>query len=182
MFAAALALAGAPSTDPLALSAQQKLDLIQSGKAKPGAVFVFSLRELNAWAAYKIPTIVPEGVRNSRLEMGEGTATAYALVNFLKVRQGQGSETGWFISKLIDGEKPVKVTARIVSSRGKATVFLQRVEISGLAISGATLDFFITNFFKPFYPDSKINEPFELADEVDHIEVHAGEARAVMKR
>jgi hypothetical protein len=177
-----IAFAAPTATDPLAQSAQRKLDIIQSGKAKPGAVFVFSVAELNSWARYKLPGIVPEGVRNPRLELGNGTATGYALVNLLKVRHGQGLETNWFISKLIDGEKPVKVNVRIDSAHGKATVYLKRVEISGLAISGSTLDFLIDNFFKPLYPDSKIDEPFELADNVDHIEVHPADARAVMKR
>jgi len=177
-----IAFAAPPASDPLALSAQRKLDIIESGKAKPAAVFIFTSAELNAWARYKVPLVVPEGVRNPRLELGNGTATAYALVNFLKVRHGQGVETNWLISKLIDGEKPVKVNVRIQSARGRATVYLQRVEISGLAISGSTLDFFIDNFFKPLYPESKINEPFELADNVDHIEVHPADARAVIKR
>src|SRR5437660_6659109 len=157
--AAFIALAATPTLDPLALSAQRKLDIIESGKAKPGAVFIFTVSELNAWARYKVPLVVPEGVRSPRLELGNGTATAYALVNFLKVRHGQGLETNWLISKLVDGEKPVKVNVRIQSAHGRATVYLQRVEISGLAISGSTLDFFIDNFFKPLYPESKINEP-----------------------
>lgn len=182
IFLGALALLAAPPTDPLAASAQRKLDVIQSGKAKPGAVFIFAPNELNAWVRFKLPVIVPEGVRNPRLELGNGTATAYALVNFLKVRHGQGLETNWLISKLIDGEKPVKVNVRIESARGQATVYLQRVEISGLAVSGSTLDFLIENFFKPLYPDSKIDEPFELSDNVDHIEVHSSDARAVIKR
>jgi hypothetical protein len=180
--AALIAFAAPPALDPLALSAQRKLDIIESGKAKPGAVFIFTSAELNAWARYKVPLVVPEGVRNPRLELGNGTATAYALVNFLKVRHGQGVETNWLISKLIDGEKPVKVNVRIQSARGQAIVYLQRVEISGLAISGSTLDFFIDNFFKPLYPNSKINEPFDLADNVDHIEVHPADARALIKR
>lgn len=181
VFAALFAFA-APPTDPLALSAQHKIDIIESGRATPGAVFVFSVRELNAWVRYKVPTVVPQGVRNPRLELGNGTATAYALVNFLKLRNGQGVETNWLISKLIDGEKPVMVNATIQSAHGQATVHLNRVEISGLAVSGSTLDFMIDNFFKPLYPDAKIDEPFELADNVDHLEVHPTEARAVMKR
>jgi hypothetical protein len=182
LFTTLIALAAPPATDPLALSAQHKLDIIQSGKAKPGSVFVFTINELNAWVLYKLPGIVPEGVRNPRLELGNGTATAYLLVNFLKVRHGQGLETSWLISKLIDGEKPVKVNARIESAKGRATVYLQRVEISGLAVSGSTLDFLIDNFFRPLYPDAKIDQPFELADNVDHIEIRPTEARAVIKR
>jgi len=182
VFATLFAFAAPPTVDPLALSAQRKLDIIQSGKAKPGSVFIFPPNELNAWARYKIPTVVPEGVRNPRLELGNATATAWALVNFLKVRHGQGIETNWLISKLIDGEKPVKVNVSITSAHGKATVFLQRVEISGLAISGSTLDFMVENFFKPLYPESKIGEPFDLQASVDHIEVHPSDARAVIKR
>lgn len=179
----ALAAAAAPTMrDPLAASAQRKLDIIQTGKAKPGSVFVFTTAELNAWARAKIPTVVPEGVSNARLELGNGTATGYAIVNFLKVRHGQGVETSWLISKLIDGDKPVKVNVRIESARGRATVHLVRVEISGLAVSGSTLDFLIENFFKPLYPDAAIDEPFELADNVDHIEVRPADARAVIKR
>lgn len=180
---AAVAVFAAPGTvDPLAASAQHKLDIIQSGKAKPGAVYVFTVAELNAWALVKIPTVVPEGVRDARLELGNGTATGYAVVNFLKVRHGQGVETNWFVSKLIDGDKPVRVNVRIESARGRATVHLVRVEISGLAVSGSTLDFLIENFFKPLYPDAQIDEPFELADRIDHIEVHPADARAVIKR
>jgi hypothetical protein len=169
-------------TDPQPASVQRKIDVIQSGKAKPGAVFVFTVAELNAWARAKLPTIVPEGVRNIRLELGNGTATGYAVVNFLKVRHGQGIETGWFMSKLIDGEKPVKVSVRIESAHGRAAVYLQSVEISGLAVSGSTLDFLIDNFFKPLYPDAKINQQFELDDNVDRLEIRPPDARAVIKR
>ncbi len=180
-FAAALALAAPAPTDPLAAAAQRKFDILESGKAKPGAVYVFSSQELNAWARYKIPTVVPEGVTNPRLELSNGSATAYATVNFLKIRHGQGIESNWLISKLIDGDKQVVVNARIASSGGRATVFLQRVEISGLAISGGTLDFFIDNFFMPLYPDAKIGQPFDLAANLDHIEVRPTEVRAVVK-
>ncbi len=182
VFAALIAAAQPHFKDARAAGVQQKIDVIQSGKAKPGSVFIFTVADLNAWARAKLPTIVPEGVRDARLELGNGTATGYAVVNFLKVRHGQGVETGWFLSKLIDGEKPVKVSVRIESSRGRATVYLQRVEISGLAVSGSTLDFLIDNFFRPLYPEAKINQPFELEDRVDRLEIHPADARAVMKR
>ena len=125
---------------------------------------------------------MPEGVRQLHLDLGAGTATGTAMVDFLKVRRGQGEETPWLIAKLIEGEKYVKVNARIQSGNGKATVYLQRVEISGLAVSGSTLDFLIRNFFLPLYPDAKINQPFELADRVDRIEAAPGLARAYIRK
>jgi len=170
------------AADPRAESVTRKLDIIQSGKAKPGAVFVFTSAELNAWARVKAPQVVPEGLRQPRLELGNNSATGYALIDFLKVRHGAGAETNWLVAKIIQGEKPVKVNARIQSAHGRATVYLQRVEIGGLAVSGGTLDFLIQTFFLPLYPNATINEPFELDYGIDRIEVTPVEARIYIKR
>lgn len=170
------------AADPQAARVARKLDIIQSGKAKPGAVYVFTVAELNAWARAKAPTVVPHGLRRPRLELGNNSATGYALVDFLKIREGAGIQTNWLIAKLIQGEKAVKVTARIQSANGRATVSLQRVEIGGLAVTGSTLDFLIHTFFLPLYPNAKIDEPFDLADRIDRIEVTPAEARVYIKK
>jgi hypothetical protein len=59
---------------------------------------------------------------------------------------------------------------------------LQRVEIGGLAVSGNTLDILIRTFFLPFYPNAKIDEPFDLVGGLDRIETSPDRARAVMKK
>ena len=177
-----MAMIAAAAIDPLAQEVNRKLDIIQSGRAKPGSVFTFTSAELNAWARAKVPAVVPEGVRDPRLELGNGSATAYALVDFLKVRHSAGEETNWLVSKLIEGEKRVMVRASIQSGNGRATVHLLRVEIGGLAVSGATLDFLIQTFFLPIYPEAKIDEPFELSDRVERIEVTPAAARVYMRK
>jgi hypothetical protein len=171
----------APSLDPAA-AVRSKIKQIQSGKARPGTIFTFTPGDLNAYARSELPQVAPEGVRQPRLELGNGTATGYAFIDFLRLRHSQGSETPWLLSKLIEGEKPVKVNARIESGGGRATIYLQSVELSGLAVSGATLDFLIKTFFLPLYPDAKINEPFELSDRVDRIEVSPSQARVVIRK
>ena len=175
-------LIGSAAVNPLAESVTRKLDIIQSGKAKPGAVFVFTSAELNAWVRVKAPLVVPEGLREPRLELSNASATGYALIDFLKLRYAAGVETNWLISKLIQGEKRVMASASIQSANGRATVHLLRVEIGGLAVSGATLDFLIDTFFRPLYPDAKIDEPFELSDRVDRIEVTSASARVYIKK
>ena len=182
IIALAIPLIVAAAVDPAAANVTRKLDVIQSGKAKPGSVFVFTSAELNAWVRVKAPMVVPEGLREPRLELGNGTAIGYAIVDFLKLRHASGVETNWLISKLIQGEKRVMATASIQSANGRATVHLMRVEIGGLAVSGATLDFLIDTFFRPLYPDAKIDEPFELSDRVDRIEVTPAEARVYIKK
>ena len=78
------------------------------------------------------------------------------------------------MAKLLDGERPVRVTTRIVSANGKATVEVQKVEISGLSVDGETLDFLIRNFVLPQYPDAAVNRPFELGHRIDRLEVLPG--------
>jgi hypothetical protein len=168
--------------DPLAAKVTRQLDIIESGKAKPGSVFHFTSAELNAWVRATAPTIVPEGFRQPRLELGDGSASADALVDFLKLRHASGVETGWLVTKLIEGEKRVRVTASIQSANGRATVHLARVEIGGLAVTGAALDFLIRTFFLPLYPNAKIDEPFELEDHIDRIEVTPAEARVYITK
>jgi hypothetical protein len=170
------------AADPVGISVSRRLDLIESGKAKPGSVFRFTSAELNAWVRVKAPTIIHEGFRQPRLVLGNGEASATALIDFLEVRHASGVETNWLVAKLIEGEKLVRARASIQSAHGKATVHLLRVEIGGLAVTGAPLDFLVQNFFLPFYPDAKIDEPFELAGNVDRIEITPVEARVYIRR
>jgi hypothetical protein len=177
-----IVVAAAAAVDPQADVVSRKLDAIERGQAKPGAVFVFTAAELNAWVRVKASTIVPQGFRKPRLELSNGTAAGYALVDFLKVRNAAGIETNWLVAKLIEGEKPVQATAQIRSANGRMTVHLVRVEIGELAVSGSTLDFLIHTFFLPLYPNAKIDEPVELADGIDRIEVTPAAARVYIKK
>lgn len=168
--------------DPIATSVSRKLDLIESGQAKPGAVFHFTPAELNAWVRVKAPGIVHDGFSDPQLQLGNGTASASARIDFIKVRHAEGIETNWLIAKLIQGEKLVTARASIQSANGRATVHIVRVEIGGLAVTGAPLDFLVQNFLLPFYPDAKIDEPFHLAGNVDRIVITPAEVRVYIRR
>lgn len=180
MVLAVSAFASTPANPAAAVRA--KLGAIQTGRARAGSVFSFSPAELNAYVRGELPGVAPTGVRQTNLVLGSGTATGSAMIDFLKLRHAQGEKTPWLLAKIIEGEKLVKVNTRIQSEHGKATVFLERVEISGLAVSGSTLDFLIQTFFLPLYPDAKINRPFPLQDRVDRIEVAPNGARVVIGR
>jgi hypothetical protein len=152
-------------------SARQKVDLIESGRLQPGARVDLSLRELNAFAEHEVPV----GVRDPKLvveapEVVKGTA----LVDFGKVRRAQGYQPGWLMSKLLDGERPVSVTARIRSSAGKVTVEVERAEISGLEVDGTVLDFLIQNFVLPVYPEAMLGRPIAMGFRIDRLLVAPG--------
>ncbi len=150
------------------VSAQQKFALIEAERLRPGARVVLTVKELTAYAEHDLP----EGVRNPRLQVvAPGVTTGSAMVDFGKVRRAQGYHPGWLMSRLLDGERPVSVTARIQSGGGKATVQVERVEISGLEIDGKTLDFLIQNFLIPMYPEAAVGRPFEMGHRIEKLDI-----------
>jgi len=163
-------------------SAEAKLDTLENSKAKPGSVIVFSLQEINAWARYKVPEIVPQGIRDQRVTLGNDTGTAYALMDFLKMRHAEGKTTGWLMTRLIEGERPVTISIHLQSGGGQAIVDLTRVEISGAVASGAVLEFLIKTFFLPLYPAAHIGEKFEIGYGIDRIDIRPTGVRVTMKK
>lgn len=170
------------AADPLYDRVQHKLDLIEARKVPRGSTVRFTSAEINGWARVKVPQVVPEGMRDERVELGENTATGYAMADFLKMRQAKGKTTNWFIARLLEGERPLAVTVHLESGAGRCIVHLDSVQISGAVANGGVLDFLIKTFFLPLYPDAKIDEPFELADDVERIEVTPAAALVYIRR
>jgi hypothetical protein len=160
-------------------SVKKKHDLVESDSLKAGSRVEMSVAELNAYAAHELPA----GVRNPKLEItAPGVATGSALVDFGKLQRAQGSQPGWLMSKLLDGERPVTVTVSIRSARGQAAVDVQRVGISGLEIEGATLDFLIRNVLLPLYPNAVVGQPFELGHRIEKLDVHTRGVTVIIGR
>jgi hypothetical protein len=164
------------------LSAKRKFQAIDKQPPKPGTRVAITSAELNAYVQSELPKVAPPGIRNPNIEMlNSNTATGRAIIDFLKLRSAQGKSTSWMMRKLLEGEREVAVTARIQSGGGQATVDLDRVEISGITIEGAALDFILENYLKPNYPDAKIGKPFALHQHVDRIEVARGVAYVITR-
>ncbi len=160
-----------PGVSPDYRAVVHKFSLIEQHRLKPGSRVVLTPAELTAYARQEIAEVAPGSVRNPRLELGSGTATGYALIDFGKLRRAEGKPPGWVMAYLLDGERPVAVTARIRSSNGMATVDVERVEVSGIAIEGRLLDFLIHNYLMPAYPDAKLGQPFRLGHRIERLDV-----------
>jgi hypothetical protein len=156
------------------LAVKRKFDQIAQDRMKPGARVSLTPQELNAYVEQEVKRAAPDGVRQPKVELGSGTATGSALIDFAKVRTAQGNPPGWLMSRLLSGERPVTVTARIESKEGKARVDVQRVEISGVPIEGTVLDYLIENYVRDRYPQAKIGQPFELGHNMERVEVRPG--------
>jgi len=166
-----LFLAAAAAADPSYDSALRKITLIEEDRAAPGSRIWLSLQELNAYARVAVSEVAPQGLRQPRLKLGQGTATGSALVDFLKLRELKGPPPNALVAWLLSGEKPVEATARIQTGHGLATVYVQKVKVGAITVQGAALDFLLEHFLLPFYPEAKIGQPFELGHHMDRFEI-----------
>ena len=164
-----LSLAAGTSTADIA---HRKFARIETGKLPAGTHIDLSAAELDAWAADEARLYAPGATRNIHLQLSNGAATGSMLVNFLKLRQAAtGEDPGWIMKNLFAGERQVTVTGRFQSRNRRARVDVDRVEVSGVAIEGATLTFLIDNFLRPTFPDVKVDEWFALGFRLDRFTV-----------
>lgn len=164
------------------LAVQRKFQQIEKHQVRPGQRVPITAQELNAYVEAELPKVAPPGVRRPSVALlGNNRASGAALIDFVRLRSAQGKPPGWVVRKLLEGEHEVQVTARIRSFGGKAQVDVESVQVAGLPISGAALDFLIQNYLLPNYPEAKIGKPFELRKGVDRIEVAPGMAYVIMR-
>jgi hypothetical protein len=163
-------------------TAEAKLDSIANNQVKPGETVLFTPQEINAWARTEVPGVVPQGIRDERVDLGTDTAIAYALVDFLAMREAQGKATNPLLAKFLEGERPLTISVRLESSGGRCAVYLTRVDLGGISMEGAMLDFLVKAFFLPLFPDAKINEPFDLGFGMDRIEIRPEGIRVTIKK
>jgi hypothetical protein len=163
-------LPAAPASDYT--SAKAKIKSIELDRLPAGATVFFTPAELNAFAREEVTKVAPEGVRNPRLELRQGAATGYADVDFAKLKEStSGGELNWLLARMLSGERPVRVDARITSSNGRAQVDVERVDIGGVSITGSALEYLIQHFLWAYYPEAAVNKPFDLAHRMRKIEV-----------
>jgi hypothetical protein len=178
--AAILACAAVALAAPTGAAA--KFHALAIGAYPPGSRVPISMRELNAYLAAEIPSLIGPGVRHVRIETASGNMVrGTADIDFLKVRQAHGEKPNWLMSQLLEGERPVEITVRLTSSHGMARVDVLKVAISGVVAEGRTLDFLIDNFVVPTFPDVKIGKDFRLDYNIDRLEILPGQAVVVLR-
>jgi hypothetical protein len=168
--AALLLLFATPALD-------RKLALIEQDRLKPGSRVVMTRAEWNQWVADE----APPGVTHTRVDLGVNRVTASANIDFLKADRATGDAPNWLLSKLLEGDRPVTVTARIESARGRVRVDVERVQISGVPVEGRTLDFLIQEYVIPAHPDAKVSQWIPLRHRMDRIEIAPQTVTVVLK-
>ena len=178
LFLLALSMVPMFGADALAEGARAKLAIIEDDKAAPGSVIHFTSQELNAWIRAELAEEPQVGMRETKLELGEGTVSFEALADFQKLAGGQG---GMFAT-LLSGERKVKLVVQPETAAGKITVHLKLAEISGVPLTGILLNLAAKLVMSQVYDEVQVDQPFELGHNIDHAIVEPGSLKVFIKK
>jgi len=155
------------SSHRMSESLQHKLDHIQQNGQLPNpspAPTVMTEDEINDYIASGHITL-PQGVKKLTLQGQSGVITAFANIDFDEIRAGQHSSNP-FLS-LFSGQHDVRVEANADASEGEGHVHVRSVSIDNFVVPRAALEFFVSKYIAPKYPNVGIDSKFRLRDKVD---------------
>jgi hypothetical protein len=166
-----------PSTHPtssqqtsahrLADSLQTKLEHIQQNGEQEHpdqAPTVMTEEEINDYiAAGRI--VLPQGVKKLKLEGRSGVVTAFLNVDFDEIRAGQNSSNPML--SLFSGQHDVRVEADASGSGREGRVHVREVDIDGFSVPRMALEYFVSKYITPKYPNVGIDSQFQLPDKID---------------
>jgi hypothetical protein len=151
----------------LADSLQTKLDHIQENGEQEHpdqAPTVMTEDEVNDYiAAGRI--VLPQGVKKLKLEGRSGTVTAFLNVDFDEIRAGQNSSNPML--SLFSGQHDVRVEADASGSGREGRVHVREVTIDGFSVPRMALEYFVSKYITPKYPNVGIDSQFQLPNKID---------------
>jgi len=151
----------------LADSLQTKLDHIQQNgeRANPDqAPTVMTEEEVNDYIASG-RIVLPQGVKKLRMEGRSGVVTAFLNVDFDEIRGGQKSANP--LLSVFSGRHDVRVEANASGNGGQGKVSVREVSIDGFSVPRMALEYFVSKYVTPKYPNVGMDSQFQLPDKID---------------
>lgn len=151
----------------LAESLQLKLDRIQDNGAKPRpeqTPTIMTEEEINAYLASDYVQL-PKGVEKVTLQGRSGLVTAFLLVDFDKVREGQRSQNP--LLGMFSGTHNVVVESDAAGRGGQGRVRVRTVSLDGVEVPRIALQYFVDKYVTSKNPDLGLDSQFQLPDRID---------------
>jgi len=156
-----------PSQHRLANSMQAKLDHLDRNAtlAHPDPTpTVMTEEEVNDYVASG-RVKMPEGVKKVVFQGQSGVLTSVATVDFDEINGGQRASSP--LLSLFNGTHNVLVESDAVGNGGEAKVHIRNVTIDGITVPRMALEFFVSKYLTPKYPNVGMDSTFKLPDKID---------------
>ena len=125
---------------------------------------VLTDREINAYIASG-KVVLPAGVKSVRFSGRPGIVEATARVDFDEITAKARSSNP--LLALFSGIHDVHAIAKAEGSGGEGRAEIQSVDIDGTTVPKVALDYFVSKYVTPKYPDVGMTSTFQLPDRID---------------
>jgi hypothetical protein len=155
------------SAHRLAASMQGKLDHIkQNGErdTPDQTPTVITEEEVNDYIVSG-RVVLPQGVKKLSMEGRAGVVTAFLNVDFDEIRAGQKSSNPML--SIFSGQHDVRVEGDASGSGGQGSVHVREVNIDGFSVPRVALEYFVSKYIAPKYPNIGLDSKFQLSNRID---------------
>ncbi len=135
-------------------------------------------REVNAYLAGGAVTL-PAGVKSVRFSGRPGIVDATARVDFDEITAKARSSNP--LLSLFSGIHDVHAVAKAEGSGGEGRAEIQSVDIDGTTVPKVALEYFVSRYVTPKYPEVGMTSTFQLPDRIDTAVVGQGTLTVTQK-
>jgi hypothetical protein len=139
---------------------------------------VLTQREVNAYLSSG-GVKLPQGVQSAEFKGRPGEVEALLRVDFDAITASRTSFNPLLV--LFSGIHDVLVLARAQGSAGLATVQVESVQIDGVQVPRAALQFFMDRYITPAHPGVKLDSQFKMPLKIDRATVEEGQISITQK-
>ena len=159
-------------------SAAQKLDRISLGEMAPGERITLTQGEINSFLAYDYAGLIPEGIRNLRVEFESNTGVVSGRADFSRLGEAQDPATRLLLT-MLRGEREFVARVRYSAADGQARADVESFQVDGRELKGPILDWIVQNYVATDLEGFALGEPIPLGHNLNEIRLQAGQAIVV---
>lgn len=159
-------------------SAAEKLDRISLGKMDPGERITLTQSEINSFLEYDYAALIPEGIRNLRVELEADTGIVSGRADFSRLGEAQDAATR-LLMMMLRGEHDFVARVRYVSAGGQARADVDSFQIDGRELKGPILDWIVQNYVATDLEGFALGQPTPLGNNLEQIRLETGQAIVV---
>ena len=162
-----------------AQSLQEKIDAIKKAEDAPnhkrGSSRVeISDAELESYLLFSLKDDIPAQIDSADVQLGTDTVGLDTQITFSSNATGNQ-----VVDALVGGTHNLFLKGRLVAQEGRGKFELQEIRVDSIPVPNILIQALIKKYVKPKYPDTDLNEPFDLPWGIVGLKLEPGKATVV---
>ena len=158
---------------------QEKIDAVKKAEDAPnhkrGSSRVeISDAELESYLLFSLKDDIPAQIDSADVQLGTDTVGLDTQITFSSNATGNQ-----VVDALVGGTHNLFLKGKLVAQEGRGKFELQEIRVDSIPVPNILIQALIKKYVKPKYPDTDLNEPFDLPWGIVGLKLEPGKATVV---